>query len=240
MLRLLTQTSCLLLASTAALFGQSSGAVYDKLIKNADDRPDFLLLWNLEGDVQKLAAKATEYLQAFANDNPELGIPPLDLRPFADALGLTSIDGVVLSSKDLGDRYRLTSYAHTPRGLQGLMKLCGTVNNPRTLGSFAPADAMIAMEMQVDAIAVKAVAEEVAVTLAGELGKSILNAYLANPIEPSAVTGNQIITALTGNVMGYANLGRDEQGRIHPRFVIKLPQGASLLHSLRPLFEAAL
>ncbi len=205
------------------------------LMEKVPENPQFVTLWDVEGSANYFAQKLSELLYVLATTLPEAQIPPVNLVPIADALGFTSVDGMMASSVELRDGfYRSDIFLLTPRGLQGLLKLNGSENKPFSLGDFAPADSLIAMETQLDLQQLIPIAEGIATAVMGPMGQQILEQQLAQPVPGAQVTFGELIGSIGNRMIGFLRLSEDGSSL---EYLIQLDDTGKVLYELKELLQ---
>jgi hypothetical protein len=117
------------------------------------------------------------------------------------------------------------------------MKVTGTGNVSPDAGRLRPGDSVIALEILMDAPALRGAVIDTAVAIIGEQGRAAAEQKLAMPLEPTQVTVDQVISSLDGKVFIFGGMKRGEDGVAVIQFVLKLPKGGKLLRTLRPTVE---
>lgn len=213
-------------------------SVPKRLLAEIGDAPDFAFVWNTKGDADLVAEKLTKYLQIMAETNPELGIPPLDLRPVMRALGFSSIHGIAASSTDIGGTYEMRSFMYAPNGLSGLMATMISQNSDFQVPDFAPADTHLALEFTMNLNVTRDAIRQSAIDIMGEDGGALIDGQLSQTVPGTELTWNALIDILSTRFIGYASFEYADNGIPTVDFLIKLDGAGHLLAQLETVIQS--
>ncbi len=165
---------------------------------------------DIDGDFARLAATGDRLLDILRRQQPS--IPEgLKASKIVDALGLNAVKAIGLSSRGLGkDLYHNRALVYMPDGPKGLMKLFGGKPAPYQIGSFAPADAGMAVQMELTLGALVATVEEVIKSTGDESAVGQFKAALSFPVPGLNMSVGEFIGKLNTRVMAAA---RFEEGK---------------------------
>ncbi len=121
----------------------------------------FFTYMDVDGDLASLGELGDRLIGIARKSTP--AIPrELSAGKIIDALGFNSVKAIGMSSRGLGkDFYHNRALLYMPDGAKGLMKLFGGKAAPFQITSFAPADAGMAMQMEISLGALLETAEAV-------------------------------------------------------------------------------
>ena len=185
---------------------------YDTVQRYLDTPDTFQLYLDLEGDAAALGAFAQEVYFAVLQMNPQMVPLPLNFEQFAEQLGLTTVSALGMTSTARGvDEFENRSFILLNEAPKGLLALYGTDNQPFRVLAQAPADADLAFELSFDAAALRRMAQEVAMGVAGPIGAMMLEQQLATELLPG-LTGEAILAALMTQVTFFGVLQPEVTG----------------------------
>lgn len=161
----------------------------------------FFAYMDIDGDLERLAAIGDRLLGVARREMPAI---PDDLSAgrIVDALGLTSVKAIGMSSRALDkDLFHNRALLYMPDGPKGLMKLFGQKAAPFQIASFAPADAGMAMQMDLSLSTLLETVEAV-IKASGQSGAlGYYKAGLSFPVPGLNMSVGEFIAKLNTRVM---------------------------------------
>lgn len=181
----------------------SAKTTFDAVNKHLDLGGQLYAFLNVDGDFTELSAKAQELYQEL-QQTEGFDLPPgLDIAALLGELGLDNLKAAGLSSIKFGQGYRNRLFAAVDGERQGILRLTGGEPRPFTIGEFAPASAMWAMESDVDFASIKDLMTAIGGQLEQTLGMDPLSGALQQPIPGTQLNVSQLVDTLKGELMAY-------------------------------------
>ncbi len=187
-------------------------ATFDQVNKHLDLGGQFYAFLNIQGDFTQLGAKAQEIYEKL-RQMEGIGdeIPPgLDIAGFLSQLGMDNLEAIGLSSIKFDKGYRNRFFAAIDGERKGLLRLSGGDPTPFAIGEFAPAEAVYAVEWDLDLDGLKDLVTGIGGQLEKSIGMDPLSGVLAQPIPGTELNVSQLLDTLKGRLMAYIVLDEEQ------------------------------
>ena len=161
----------------------------------------FFTYVDIDGDFASLGAIGDQFLRIVRKETP--AIPKeLSAAKIIDALGLNCVKAVGMSSRGLGkDLFHNRALIYMPDGAKGVMKLFGGKAAPLQITSFAPADAGMAMQMEISFSALLETVEGVIKATGQSDLQGQYNLVLSMPVPGLSMSIGELIAKLNTRIM---------------------------------------
>ncbi len=138
---------------------------------------------DIDGDVERFAVALRQLATSATEQSPLVqAFVPADFAPFFVDLGLTDVKAIGFSSVAAeGGGYRNRVFLHTPQGRRGLLAGLGGAEADFAVAQFAPADADLVYETELDAPAAYAALRALVARAAGEPMANLFDMRAATP-----------------------------------------------------------
>jgi hypothetical protein len=192
---------------------------------------------DVEGDIEGAAQLLNEVV-AVVDEIPPRYKERLDAVGIARHLGLTDVRAVGMSSHKYGDRYINKSFTRTVYPRTGLMRYFGGEPHPFEILELAPADAVLAFEMDIN---FEAFLDTLYILLKNVAEQNIVadvDRHLDSPIVPGSLTYRQLLSRMDTKMMGAVTL-HPSKTMILPELNVEVPvvQAFFAIDNMGPLMD---
>jgi hypothetical protein len=170
---------------------------------------------DIDGDVEKLADLARDFLKKAPAGELPPHIEKLDFTKVLSDLGLDGVEALGMSSYKNGDLYHNRAFVYVPAGRQGLLKVLGGDAGPFAAHSLAPADSDLVIEQTLNVKAVYEVVSKMVMHFGGEEGYAEFRSKMGE-INPQ-------IGLSMADLFGKLNTRLTMVGRVHPDKPLEIP-----------------
>lgn len=192
----------------------SAKATFDLVNKHLDLGGQFYTFLNVDGDMAALAAQIQELYEKFQG-MPGMDLPPgVDIGAFLSQLGFDNIDAIGMSSMKFDKGYRNKGFLAVDGEPTGLLSLMVGESKAFEIGTFAPADAVLAMEMELQLGGLEKMLRGIGAEMQKVIGMDPISMGLQQPIPQTQLTVSQLINALSGQVMAFVQIDEDQKLQI--------------------------
>ncbi len=188
------RAAALLAAAGAPIAQLSAAETYDLVVDRLDTGGQFIGFMDISQDPEQLVAAAQSIFEAVKQADPSVPSIPLDFSLLAGRLGLLGFDAMGASSvQEENGLYLNKAYFYFPAGREGIFRVLGGDARPLELADFAPSDAVVAIESDLDLECLRGLVKALAVDVMGAVGEGYVDGALAQPIGPVAWTWNDLL-----------------------------------------------
>lgn len=235
--------------NSAGLIPESERAPqYDRVSTFLDLGGVFYAYMDLTGEIDDMGKTLNEAVQALKQSAPDIPPLPLDLETFLSTSGLSGLQAVGMSSREIDEGYfHNRSILFFPEGVDGLFRIFGNTPRPFDSRDLAPSGADLVFEMSYDAVAVRDTLLEMVDALAGPEEREKFSDGLSEPVpELGDRSVNELIDSMGNRLIVIFEFVDDGEevfygpGLSLPpiEFLIGIDGATDLLSSLRPTIES--
>ena len=168
---------------------------------------------DVDGDLSGLAQQLKELIQLIPADpeDPQAAmVKNLDFEYFLQALGLSNVKAMGVSSYQLGTFFHNKGFMLMDGGPKGLFQLGGVQAHPFETWDLAPTGADLLFEQDINIYSLYQMAESLMTKTMGDMGKMMLDSKLNEPIQPGMpFTPKQLIEKLNTRALGVVSFSPD-------------------------------
>lgn len=203
---------------------------YSAVARHLEVGGGFFAFADVEGDLERLADLGDRLLDAARKSGVE-GIPQgLKARTLLDALGLSGIRAVGMSSRKLpGNRHHNRALVYIPEGRRGLLKVLGGAPAPLAGPVLAPADSDLVMEQELHLSRLVETADAVLDAAGSGDLKAAMHGLLQIPVPALGMTAAELIGRLDTRIVVVA--------RLEPGRTLKVPAGEMSIPAVQALIS---
>jgi hypothetical protein len=201
-----------------------------------------------EGLVEAITTAMADFIrnmQASPGNHMEPGLMvAAQLPALSKHLGLLGIDAIGTSAYRDGDHYHAKSYLYQPNGRAGLFTLTGDTAHEFRLLSYAPANTDYFYSCDLTLSRIYPIAKAIMADVMGEMGSSMLETQLSQPLPELNITGKELIAQLDTEAALIVSLGESmlspAAGPSGQKFPVPQINATLILSNMVELFEQML
>jgi len=191
---------------------------------------------DVDGDVEKLGAGLNELAGRLAALQPELAMLKQDYGPLLGTLGLTDVKAIGFSSVRTSTGYRNRTFLYTPNERHGLLLAFGGAAHAFTEAHYAPANADLFFETDIEIPAAYTALKQVLAKIGGDSWVKTIESELQKKT-PDGIVPYDVIQHLTGRFTFVGRVDPEETLTIPGKTELKLP-GVSFMVRLDGVGES--
>ena len=199
----------------------------------------------VEAITTSLASSMQGMLDTQAMQASQAGMMVLTQLPaLSKHLGLLGIDAIGTSAYFDGNRYHAKSYLYQPGGRTGLFTLAGDNAHDFELLQYAPADTDYFYSCDLTLSRIYPIAEAIMSDAMGEMGSTLLESTLSQPLPDLNITGKELIAKLDTEAALIVSLGEPilspAAGSDGQKFPVPQISATLILRNMAELFDQVL
>ena len=177
---------------------------------------------DVDGDVEKLGQALTEFAAQMGSVQPAAAMFKQDYAPILASLGLSDVKALGFSSVAAAPGFRNRVFFYTPQGRRGLLAAAGGPPHAFSNVHYAPTDADLFSETELNVPAAYAALKAVVAKIGGDTAVNALEADLkkAKPPQPTVY---DVIQQLNGRFTALLRINTNEQLKLPLPKPIDLP-----------------